>query len=201
MRSFFKDKYGKPLRWGEASKKILNRFGSYLLDFELMLLRWVGHIPSHSVRRFFYRLSGMRIGKGSTIHMWAAFFDPRNIVVGEDTIIGDHAFLDGRGKIEIGSHTDIASSVMIYNSEHDLSDEGFKAISAPVKIGDYCFIGPRAIILPGVKIGKGAVVAAGAVVTKDVPDFQIVGGVPARLIGERKIKNPKYKLGRARLFQ
>ena len=63
------------------------------------------------------------------------------------------------------------------------------------------FIGPRAIILPGVKIGKGAVVGAGAVVTKDVAPFKVVGGVPAKEIGERKNKNPNYKLGRARLFQ
>ncbi|MCR4305614.1 MAG: acyltransferase, partial [Candidatus Daviesbacteria bacterium] len=75
------------------------------------------------------------------------------------------------------------------------------AISAPVEIGDYVFIGPRAIILPGVKIGKGAVVAAGAVVTKNVQENMIVGGVPAEVIGERKVKDLHYKLGRARLFQ
>ncbi|KKQ96441.1 MAG: Acetyltransferase, partial [Candidatus Woesebacteria bacterium GW2011_GWA1_39_12] len=70
-----------------------------------------------------------------------------------------------------------------------------------VEIKDYVFIGPRAIILPGVSIGRGAVVAAGAVVTKNVPDFAIVGGVPAKVIGERKNKNLNYRLGRARLFQ
>ena len=101
----------------------------------------------------------------------------------------------------IGNHVDIASSVMIYNSEHDLEKADFSARTEPVKIEDYVFIGPRAIILPGVKIGKGAVVAAGAVVTEDVPDFAIVGGVPAKVIGERKNKNPNYRLGRARLFQ
>lgn len=197
----FRDRMGRELGFNEALPKILNRIYNYWLDFELMLLRWVGHIPFHSVRKFFYILSGMQIGKKATLHMWASFFNPKNIKIGEGTIIGDHAFLDGRALLTIGKHVDIASSVMIYNSEHDLSREDFAAIEEPVEIGDYVFIGPRAIILPGVKIGKGAVVAAGAVVTKDVPDFVIVGGVPAKIIGERKNKNPNYGLGRARLFQ
>ena len=101
----------------------------------------------------------------------------------------------------IGNHVDIASGVMIYNSEHEINSEDFHAIIAPVEIEDYVFIGPRAIILPGVKIGEGAVVAAGAVVTKDVPEYMVVGGVPAQVIGERKVKDLHYRLGRARLFQ
>lgn len=133
--------------------------------------------------------------------MWARFYDPRHIEIGTDTIIGDHAFLDGRDTIKIGDHVDIASGVMIYNSEHAINSDDFHAVNAPVEIGDYVFIGPRVIILPGVKIGRGAVVGAGAVVTKDVPDFAIVGGVPAKIIGERKNKNLNYILGRARLFQ
>lgn len=197
----FKDKTGKQLTTNEAVKKIFNRVANYWLDFELMLLRWVGYIPFHSIRNLKYRFFGIKIGKGSTLHMWANFFNPKNIEIGEDTIIGDHAFLDGRDKLKIGSHVDIASSVMIYNSEHDLSKEDFSAIVAPVKIEDYVFIGPRVIIMPGVKIGKGAVVAGGAVVTRDVEPFTIVGGVPAKPIGERKTKNPNYRLGRARLFQ
>lgn len=195
------DKNGKQLTISQASSKIINRLSNYLLDFELMLLRWIGHVPSHTIRNIKYRFFGIKIGKGSTFHMWANFYEPKNIKIGEDTIIGDHAFLDGRDKLTIGSHTDIASSVMIYNSEHDLEKEDFSTIVAPVEIGDYVFIGPRVIIMPGVKIGKGAVVAGGAVVTKDVNPFTIVGGVPAKLIGERKNKNPNYRLGRARLFQ
>lgn len=195
------DKNGNKLSIGQALPKILNRFSNYWLDFELMLLRCVGYIPSHTIRNIKYKFFGMKIGRGSTIHMWASFFDLRNIVIGEDTIIGDHAFLDGRDMLTIGSHTDIASSVMIFNSEHDLESEKFSAIVAPVEIGDYVFIGPRVTIMPGVKIGKGAVVAGGAVVTKDVEPFTIVGGVPAKLIGERKNQYPNYKLGRARLFQ
>lgn len=197
----FKDKNGNKLTIQQAAPKIFARVFNYVLDFELMLLRWVGHIPSHTIRNIKYRFFGIKIGKGSTFHMWANFFNPKNIEVGEDTIIGDHAFLDGRDSLKIGSHTDIASSVMIYNSEHDLSKEDFSALLAPVKIGDYVFIGPRVIIMPGVTIGDGAVIAGGAVVTKDVEPFTIVGGVPAKIIGERKNKNPNYRLGRARLFQ
>lgn len=199
--ALFRDRMGKPLTTNEASRKIVNRLFNYVLDLELLLVTWAGLVPSHLFRLFFYRLAGMKIGSGSRIHIGARFFYPGNIKIGEGSIIGDNVFLDGREKLIIGDHVDIASGVMVYNSEHDINSEDFHAVSAQVEIGDFVFIGPRVIILPGVKIGKGAVVAAGAVVTKDVADFAIVGGVPAEVIGERKIKDLHYKLGRARLFQ
>lgn len=197
----FVDKDGSPLSLASALKKIGRRLISYLLDIELLFLSLVGYLPSHLLRNFFYRLCGLKIGRGATIHMGARFFRPSGITLGQGTIVGDHVFLDGRDKITIGRHTDIASQVMIYNSEHDLSDPTFKAIEEPVTIGDYCFIGPRVIIMPGVNIGRGAIVAGGAVVTKDVPERAIVGGVPAKIIGERQLKDYQYHLGRPRLFQ
>ncbi len=198
---YFINKDNKRLSLGDALNKIFIRFYNYFLDLKLFFLWLVGFIPSHFIRNFIYRLSGIKIGKGSTIHMLARFYQPKNITLGEDTIIGTNAFLDGRDKLTIGSHVDIASEVMIYNSEHDLSSFTFKAIQEPVKISDYVFIGPRSIIMPGITIGKGAVVAAGAVVTKDVPAKTIVGGVPAKPIGKRQNKTLNYHLGRARLFQ
>lgn len=199
--AIFKDRTGAPLTNAEASKKIVNRAYNWVLDLELLVITWVGLVPSHLFRLLIYKMAGMEIGKGSRIHMGARFFYPANIKVGTGTIIGDNAFLDGRDKLTIGDHVDIASFVMIYNSEHDINSEDFQAISQPVTIGDYAFVGPRAIILPGVKIGKGAIIAAGAVVTKDISDFAIAGGVPAQVIGERKLKDLHYRLGRARLFQ
>lgn len=199
--ALFQDRMGRPLTTAEASKKAANRIFSWILDLELLLVTWAGLVPCHFFRLFFYALAGMKIGRGSRIHIGARFFYPANIKIGEGSILGDNIFLDGRDKLIIGNHVDIASSVMIYNSEHDINSEDFHAISAQVEIGDYVFIGPRATILPGVNIGKGAIVAAGAVVTKDVPEYMIVGGVPAQVIGERKIQDLHYRLGRARLFQ
>ena len=197
--TMFRDRNGKNLTLNEVTAKGINRVFNVFLDLELYVLYLVGHIPFHFIRNVFYSLAGIK--NYGTIHMWARFFNPANITIGKDSIVGDHAFLDGRAKITIGEHVDIASEVMIYNSEHDLESEEFLAREEPVVIDDYVFIGPRVIIMPGVKIGKGAIVAGGAVVTKDVADFTIVGGVPAKVIGERKNKNPKYVLGRARLFQ
>lgn len=197
----FKDKMGRKLSLRQAFFKMNNRLFNYILDLELLIVRIAGWVPVYTLRKLIYLGAGVKIGHGSHIHMGAQFFYPVGVAIGRDTIIGQNIFLDGRGKLTIGDHVDIASDVMIYNSQHDINDEDFSATNDPVDISDYVFIGPRAIILPGVKIGYGAVVAAGAVVTKNVLDFQIVGGVPALLIGERRLKDLHYKLGRARLFQ
>lgn len=191
-----KDKEGKSL-----SAKVYNRLKIIWWEFVVFVIHLVGCVPSHFVRRFFYRLAGITIGSGSTLHMGARFYQPRNITIGKDTIIGEGAVLDGRGKIVIGNHVDIATEVMIYNSWHDTEDPHFSALSESVTIHDYVFIGPRAIILPGVTIGKGAIVAAGSVVTKDVEPYALVGGVPAKFIRERKLKDLHYKLGRAAWFR
>ncbi|MBI2018962.1 acyltransferase [Candidatus Daviesbacteria bacterium] len=192
---------GRSLSIKTATSKISNRIYNYYADFFIFWLHLFCYIPSHHVRRFILRLAGAKIGKGTSIHMGCRFFSLKNITIGEDSIIGEGIFMDGRAPVKIGNHVDIASQVMIYSSEHDINSEDFHAALGPVEIGNYIFIGPRAIILPGVKIGKGAVIAAGAVVTKDVAEFAIVGGVPAQVIGERKIRDPHYRLGRARLFQ
>ena len=198
----FVDKHGNRLGYSRAFSKISNRIRNWILDLELYFLHaFSKHLPFWSLRKIIFKLSGISIGRGSTIHMGCKFFQPDGISIGEDTIIGERAFLDGRAELIIGDHVDIASEVMVYNSEHDINSPTFTAIEEPVFIGNYVFIGPRVVILPGVNIGKGAVVAAGAVVTKDVPDFKIVGGVPAKEIGERENKDLNYKLGRARLFQ
>jgi len=181
--------------------KLINRLLTIFNEFWLLVLRIVGYIPLQSLRKMFYLLSGLKMPFNSTIHLEANFFNISHITIGQNTIIGYRAFLDGRGTLNIGNHVDIASEVLIYTDEHDVNSADFGNSFAPVTIKDYVFIGPRAIILPGVTIGRGAIVAAGAVVTKNIPDFEIWGGVPAKKISDRILKNPQYQLGRPMLFQ
>ena len=192
---------GQPATYKNIFPKSVNRIKTILAEFWLMILKWIGLVPCHTFRKFFYFLSGIKLTSTSTIHTGAEFFHPRSISIGQDTIIGKNCFLDGRGQLTIGSHTDIATDVLIYTDQHNIHSPNFTNQSAPVVIADYVFIGPRAIILPGVTIGKGAVVGAGAVVTKDVPQGEIWAGVPAKKIGLRQTDQLNYKLGRPVLFQ
>lgn len=197
----FHDKMGIRLSNKEASLKMINRFFAALEDLELFILRLAGFLPIFTLRWLIYKSAGLDLSRSTHLHMGTQFFKPNNISIGEGTIIGQNAFLDGRDRLVIGNHVDIASDVLIYTSEHDIHSVDFHPIYGKVLIEDYCFIGPRVIILPGVRIGRGAVVAAGAVVTKDVLSLKVVAGVPAKEIGDRKIKDLHYRLGGARLFQ
>lgn len=202
MQFPIKDKHGHSYTWSQAFfDKFIPRLDSYLLDFTLMCLHLITYVPSHTIRNLVWRAVGIKLGKNSTLHTGVRVYDPRNIKVGEGTIIGYHCLLDGRGELKIGNHTDIASEVMIYNSQHDIRSPEFSPTTKPVTIGNYVFVGPRAIILPGVRIHNNAVVAAGAIVTKDVEEGMVVAGSPAKVIGERGLANPNYRLGRFKLFQ
>lgn len=195
-----KDKTGRELTYSETLDKGFFRIESIIEEFLVYILHLAGYIPFHHIRRMLYRSAGMLIGKGSSLHMNIRLYRPSKTIIGVDTIIGEGTVLDGRGGLTIGDHTDIASDVMLYTSQHDQNDLHFAPIVKPIHIGDYVFIGPRAILLPGVKVGNGAVIAAGAVVTKDVGEKMMVGGVPAKEIGERK-GELNYKLGRAAWFR
>lgn len=170
----------------------------YIRAFTLFALVIVGLIPSHRVRLFLYRrVFGVRIGRYSTIQWQARWFEPLGVQIGDHSIIGSNAFLDGRSGLTIGNSVNTASEVSIYTLQHDLDDPNFGLEGAPVVIEDFVYIGPRAIILPGVTLGKGSVVAAGAVVTNDVPPFTVVGGVPAKFIRMRSEDlryRPKFRM-------
>ncbi|AFZ20134.1 acetyltransferase (isoleucine patch superfamily) [Allocoleopsis franciscana PCC 7113] len=162
--------------------------------------RVVSRIPSHMIRLFFYRYClGLTIGTNSSIFMDAWFDSKKNFNLGKNSVINQNCRLDNRGSITIGENVSISSEVCILTADHDLQSCDFTGRLRPVNIEDYVFIGTRAMILPGVTLGKGCAVAAGAVVTKSVPPFTIVAGVPAKPIGMRQT-NLQYRLSYRRLF-
>jgi maltose O-acetyltransferase len=114
------------------------------------------------------------------------FADASAIVIGSHTVINQRVYLDGRGGLVIGDNVNISSHVLLVAGTHDVQDgAAFRGEARRIVIEDYAWICTRAIILPGVTVGRGAVVAAGAVVTKSVTPHAIVAGVPARTIGQR----------------
>lgn len=161
----------------------------------------VTYIPSHRLRFFFYtKVLDFQIGSGSSIHMGCRFDCSGGLIVGDNSTINDRCFFDTRGGICIGSNTAITSGVWISTVKHDVHSAGFEAIPEGVEIGDFVFIGRRAMILQGCKIGKGAVLGAGSVLTKSIPDFEIWAGNPARKIGEREPKEFTYSCEYMRLL-
>lgn len=143
-------------------------------------------ITSWRVRRFLLRhLGGMKIGNHTFIVRRSYIMEPRRITIGDYTHINRGCLIDGRGGIEIGNNVSVSYNVSVITGSHDVDSPTFFETDKPVRIGDNVWIGINATILPGVNIGKGAVIAAGAVVTKDVAPYAVVGGVPAKFIRER----------------
>ena len=162
------------------------------LILEYMVNSIIPHIPFWSWRRCLLRLAGMKIGEGSFIMKRNYFMNANLISIGKHSHVNTQCILDGRGGITIGSSVSISHRVNIMTGSHDYKSTNFQGIFKPIVIEDYAWIGVGATILQGVTIGRGAVVCAGAVVTKNVPAYAVVAGVPAKTIGSRP-KNLDYE--------
>ena len=143
------------------------------------------HIPFWSIRKYILKLCRMKIGKKSFVMKQNYIMSPGHIEIGDYTDINRGCLLDARGGIYIGNNVSISHQVKIVTGGHDVQSKKFNAIYLPIFIDDYAWLGVGCTILQGIKIGKGAVVCAGAVVTHDVGDYEIVAGVPAKTIKTR----------------
>jgi maltose O-acetyltransferase len=165
----------------------LRLFAGTILSFAYNT--FVSPLPSRTVRHAFLRIWLGGLGRGAGIQRDCRFLNGRKVRLGERNVINFGCLLDGRVySITTGSDVSIGPEASILTLGHDPQSPEFSNQGGPVKIGDRVWIGYRAIVLPGVSIGEGAVVAAGSVVTKDVVPFTIVGGNPAREIGIRNNK-------------
>ncbi len=162
----------------------------------------VSHIPSFRLRRLWYeRVLGITFGAHAGVHLgchlW--FYTPRQLRrsgcrLGAYTRINRNCCLDARGRLDIGEHVSISPDVTILTAGHGVDDPSFRVELRPVVIEDHVWIGTRALILPGVTLHRGCVVAAGAVVAKDVPPLAVVAGAPAVHVRDRSSGATQYAL-------
>jgi acetyltransferase-like isoleucine patch superfamily enzyme len=180
------------------------RIGFRALRYLSWSARWLKHlvlaftitaidfIPLHWVRSIIFRLLGYRLGRQTSIGMGFRFYRPGNIALGRGSVVNRNCVFDNRASITIGENVSISRGVKIFTSGHNIRSPFFEMISRPVTIEDRASLFSECIILPGVTIGEGAIVHAGAVVSKDVEPFCIVAGNPARKVGQRP-RTLKYR--------
>jgi maltose O-acetyltransferase len=144
--------------------------------------------PSY-LSSFYLRIFGFRISPSSCIHRFCKFFHLGKLKIGRRTFISFGCYLDNRRGITIGDDVEIAHNVKIYTLGHNIDSPTFETKGKPVVVEDHVFIFSNAIIMPGVTLHKGAVVLPGAVVTKDVAEYTVVGGNPAKFVKMRNTDN------------
>ena len=170
---------------------------SYLKSWKATI-KWgypsvVSLVPSRTVRRWLYNAVGGGINSTVSMFRTVKIRNPKGLIIRDNSSIGPNVLLDARSGLEIGKCVTVAYDTIIWTLHHDMNSPTFEGKGGKVIIDDYAWLCSRCIILPGVKIGKGAVVASGAVVTKDVEPYSIVGGVPAKTIGHRNCTEFAYK--------
>jgi len=165
--------------------------GAYLSFFNNYI---ISHVPSRHIRRWYLKAYLGSVGKDTHFQMNVKFLHGRKVFFGDNNVINFGCLFDGRKfPIKIGNNVSIGPCASLITLGHDPQSPSFSDMGGSIVIGNYSWIGYQATILPGVTIGEGAVIAAGAVVTRSVSPYSINAGIPAKKIGERE-RDLKYKL-------
>jgi acetyltransferase-like isoleucine patch superfamily enzyme len=164
------------LRWG------------LVVDPDYALNHLVNRIPLAGPRMRAYSLLGVSFDEVSSAHislgveMWAG----RRLSMGARSTVGQRCYIDARAGVRIDSDVSVSREAAMLTATHIPDDPDFGASHGPVHLEQRCWIGMRAMVLPGVRIGEGAVVGAGSIVTADVEPYTIVAGIPAVAIRKRR---------------
>ncbi|MDC0368071.1 putative colanic acid biosynthesis acetyltransferase [Opitutales bacterium] len=175
-----KSPYQNPWPWWTQVLLICWRFSW------LVFCRWTPKF-FNPWRIFVLKIFGAKLSGTPFIHSTARIQIPWNLTMKHRACLGERANAYSLGKIKVMEGATIAQESYLCTGSHDFNNPSLQLITKPITIGKNTFIGARAMILPGVSIGNQAIVGAMSVLSKDVPDYQIVAGNPAKKIGERAI--------------
>lgn len=161
----------------------LNEWQNIFLDLRFYIYNGIlTYVPSAFLRRNYLKCClGIQVGRSSFIHMGTVFSG--KIKIGKHSVIGRNCTLFG--DITIGDNVSITAETYIFTSSHEVNSPSFECFYKPVVLEDRAWIGARAVIMPGVTMGKGSVLGANSTATKSIPDFSIQVGSPAKEVGKR----------------
>jgi acetyltransferase-like isoleucine patch superfamily enzyme len=162
-----------------GKRKLVRAVGQILFN------RYGTNLPSRHLRKWWLRGLGATLEPGCVIFAGTTVLGVERLHIGSHAQVGWRCVLDARGGLTIGHDAVIASDTQLIAGRHDIDDDEFTAYFDPITIGDHAWLATRSLVIGGVTIGRGAVVAAGAVVTRDVEESTVVAGVPARMIRKR----------------
>ena len=141
-------------------------------------------------RRTLLRLFGAEVREGAHPYPRCRIWAPWNLTMGEHSCLADDVDCYSVAPIKLGAHAIVSQYAFLCTASHDYEDPDFPLITTPIEICDYAWVGARAFVGPGVRIGEGGVVGATASVYRDVPVWTVVGGNPAKEIKKRIMAGP-----------
>lgn len=180
-------------RRSTSGKLLASRLGVRRSTAELFYNHLLYNVPHVPTRMRYLKALGLDAGPHVYLFSGTEVLAPENIAIAGHCHVGRYCQLDGRGGIRIGWNVVIASHALLITADHAFQEPDFAGRLGKIEIHDRAWLGSRVTVQRGVTIGEGAVVAAGSVVTGDVPAFTVVGGVPARPLAERN-RDQSYEI-------
>ncbi len=177
----------RPLTEADLARRdpdALRRYAVEVLDRTAWVSPTRSFLLPLSLRRGLLRLAGLQIGAKVT-GLKQCWFQSKHVSIGDGSFVNAGCWFEGFGSIDIGRDAFLGPQVMILTSTHEIDEDGQVArtpSAKPVRIGDRCWLGARVTVLPGVTIGEGTIIGAGAVVTRDCKPGAVYVGVPARQV-------------------
>lgn len=177
------------------SKSIFYLIKQLLYGWMMYSVERLGRVPSQKYRVFMLRhIYRMKLAPKVVVYHGFSIRAPWNITVGRGTVIGNGVLLDGRNGLEIGENVNISTDVSVYTEQHDINNPYFESANSggKVVIGNRAWLSSRTVVLPKVTVGEGAVLASGALAAKDLDEYAIYVGIPAKKIADRN-RDLKYE--------
>lgn len=172
--------------WYKPGGSLAKRAAWFFLGQPLLRCSW---IPSSAMRIHLLRLFGARIGGGVVIKPSVEVKYPWHLIVGEHCWIGEHVWIDNLTRVQLGSNVCVSQGAYLCTGNHDWTDPHFGLMIAPIHLEDGAWAGAKCILAPGTTLGAGAIAAAGAVVTGNIPAYEIYAGNPAKYVRRRIMRS------------